>query len=383
LVRNSSVLTSGSEGEFLQFVNSGVSRQRWEHAELECQRLSIELTKCSQDKSWLEQKLQHARLMLDSESHLRKKAEEERDRLASQLHVLRLHVLRQRVPGRRDAMPETPNSKFSQLDNNTIDDCNTSICSGSQSIASRQSDLSSLTGLRLGRGLFYGSAAAVDPAAPVCPFPEDWQFNTIPESSENYEDLVRNSSVLTSGSEGEFLQFVNSGVSRQRWEHAELECQRLSIELTKCSQDKSWLEQKLQHARLMLDSESHLRKKSEEERNRLASQLHVLRLHVLRQRQHIPGRRDAMPEIPNSKFSQLDNNTIDFEDECSTSICSGSQSILSRQSDLSSLTGSRFGRGLFYGSAVAADSAAPVCPFPEDWQFNTIPESIENDDDID
>merc|ERR1712096_327703 len=39
----------------------------------------------------------------------------------------------------------------------TEDDCNNSICSGSQSVASRQSDLSSLTGSRLGRGLFYGS----------------------------------------------------------------------------------------------------------------------------------------------------------------------------------------------------------------------------------
>jgi len=96
-----------------------------------------------------------------------------------------------------------------------------------------------------------------------------------------------------------------------------------------------------------------------------------------------PGRRDAMPETPNSKFSQPDNSTIATEEDCNTSICSGSQSIASRQSDLSSLTGSRLGRGLFYGSAVAADPTAPVCPFPEDWQFNTIPESIENDEDID
>jgi len=96
-----------------------------------------------------------------------------------------------------------------------------------------------------------------------------------------------------------------------------------------------------------------------------------------------PGRRDAMPETPNSKFSQVDNNTIATEDDCNNSICSGSQSVASRQSDLSSLTGSRLGRGLFYGSAAAAGPTAPVCPFPEDWQFNTIPESIENDEDID
>jgi len=93
-----------------------------------------------------------------------------------------------------------------------------------------------------------------------------------------FDDLVRNSSVLAPGSEEKFLQFVvNTGVSRQRWEHAELECQRLRIELTKCSQDISVLEHKLQHARKMLDTEVYLRKKAEEERDRLASQLMVLR----------------------------------------------------------------------------------------------------------
>ena len=94
-----------------------------------------------------------------------------------------------------------------------------------------------------------------------------------------FDDLMRNSSVLTSGCEGEFLQFVgNSELSRQRWEHAELECQRLSIEY---SQDISGLEQKLQHARLMLDTELHLRKKAEAEREWLASQLHILRQLVM------------------------------------------------------------------------------------------------------
>ena len=34
-----------------------------------------------------------------------------------------------------------------------------------------------------------------------------------------------------------FHSFVmNAGVTRRRWEHAELECQRLGIELTKTSQ---------------------------------------------------------------------------------------------------------------------------------------------------
>ena len=46
----------------------------------------------------------------------------------------------------------------------------------------------------------------------------------------------------------------------------------------------------------------------------------------------------------------------------------------------SSLAGARMGRGMFYG--VGAAAAGPVCPFPEEWQ-QTIPECIENDDDID
>lgn len=97
-----------------------------------------------------------------------------------------------------------------------------------------------------------------------------------------YDDLVRNSAILSEGSEKEFLKFVvNSEVSRQRWEHAELECQRLSIELTKCSQDINSMEHKLNHARAMLDTELHLRKKAEAERDRLASQLQVLRQLVM------------------------------------------------------------------------------------------------------
>jgi len=63
--------------------------------------------------------------------------------------------------------------------------------------------------------------------------------------------------------------------------------------------------------------------------------------------------------------------------EQSTSEAS-SRSRASRQSDLGSLTG-RMGAGTFYSSLPTATS----CPFPEEWQFNTIPEVIENDEDID
>ena len=102
-----------------------------------------------------------------------------------------------------------------------------------------------------------------------------------------FDDLVRNSAVLTEGAEDEFLKLVvNSEGSRQRWENAELECQRLSIELTKCTQDINNMEHKLNHARLMLDTELHLRKKAESERDKLASQLQILRQLVMETDHH-------------------------------------------------------------------------------------------------
>ena len=58
-----------------------------------------------------------------------------------------------------------------------------------------------------------------------------------------------------------------------------------------------------------------------------------------------------------------------------------SHSVVSRQSDLSSLSGARM-RGLFHGTAITSKDS-PVCPFPEEWQFNIIPEVIENEEDID
>merc|ERR1712192_204964 len=77
-----------------------------------------------------------------------------------------------------------------------------------------------------------------------------------------------------------------------------------------------------------------------------------------------------------SQASGLLDRSLDSD--AAVSQASGSRT--SRQSDLGSLTG-RFGAGAFYGASVLA--TAPTCPFPEEWQFNTIPESIENDDDID
>lgn len=67
------------------------------------------------------------------------------------------------------------------------------------------------------------------------------------------------------------------------------------------------------------------------------------------------------------------------DEDVNNSICSGSHSIISRQSDLASLNGARMGSGMFYGGPPVS---AAVCPFPDDWQ-QTIPEVIENDDEVD
>jgi len=116
-----------------------------------------------------------------------------------------------------------------------------------------------------------------------------------------YDELMRNAAILTEGSEAEFLTFAeNSEVSRQRWEHAELECQRLSIELTKCSHDISTLEHKLKQSRLMLDNELHLRKKAEAERDKMANQLHLLKQLVME------TDNNGMDEVTINKIRGLD-----------------------------------------------------------------------------
>jgi len=94
IIRNSQILQQQSDDPFLRFVrNAGQNRKRWEHAELECQRLVIELTKADKEINGLEQKLSIARTMLENELSARKKAESERDRLDSQLSLLRQLVL--------------------------------------------------------------------------------------------------------------------------------------------------------------------------------------------------------------------------------------------------------------------------------------------------
>jgi len=58
-----------------------------------------------------------------------------------------------------------------------------------------------------------------------------------------------------------------------------------------------------------------------------------------------------------------------------------SRSRVSKLSEISNLTGRFTNTGMFYGSALGGQQQ--VCPFPEEWQFQTIPESIENNEEID
>jgi len=90
LMRNSQVLQTSCEQQFLNFVtNTDENRHKWEVVELECQRLEIELNKANQEREGLETKLLSARDLLDTEVKLRKKAEADRDKLKTQLALVR------------------------------------------------------------------------------------------------------------------------------------------------------------------------------------------------------------------------------------------------------------------------------------------------------
>jgi len=98
LTRNTAVLSRGIEQQFLQFVeNCGNCRQRWENAELECQRLNIELTRAVHENQKLQAKLNQARIVLDQEQSLRRKAEGDRDRVLDLLTGVRDLVEKEEV----------------------------------------------------------------------------------------------------------------------------------------------------------------------------------------------------------------------------------------------------------------------------------------------
>jgi hypothetical protein len=99
--------TPDTEQRFLEFVQgAGRARQRWEHAELECQRLAIELARSSQEVgarppaartvpqvSLLEARLAQARGMLEAEGQARRRAEQARDLLAEKFAAVQRLVL--------------------------------------------------------------------------------------------------------------------------------------------------------------------------------------------------------------------------------------------------------------------------------------------------
>jgi len=130
----------------------------------------------------------------------------------------------------------------------------------------------------------------------------DSDESTVPISLlATFDDLQRNNQILLEASEEEFLQFVN-GVTKwkERWENTELECQRLSIELTKQYQEVRNLERKLEHARGLLDDELAQRRRAEEERDRLADHLTLLRQLVLDDK--------LVDQVTLKKIQNLDKN---------------------------------------------------------------------------
>jgi len=94
-----------------------------------------------------------------------------------------------------------------------------------------------------------------------------------------FDDLVRNEKVLNDGAtEEKFLQFaVNQEFCRKRWEAAELEAQRMQIELQESEQEVKKLEMKLNQARELLAAESNARKKAESDRDSLAQKWEMVR----------------------------------------------------------------------------------------------------------
>lgn len=108
--------------------------------------------------------------------------------------------------------------------------------------------------------------------------------DTIPSESlvTIYDELRRHNEVLLESSEPQFVILLNSISGwRQSWENLDLECKRLSLELVQKSQEVKSLQQKLDHARCLVDKEVVSRKTAEEQRDQLSGQLQQLRQLVL------------------------------------------------------------------------------------------------------
>ena len=124
--------------------------------------------------------------------------------------------------------------------------------------------------------------------------------------------------------------------------------------------------------------------------SKVAEYLNSLPSHVQPSSSHTPDKLDLSLNLSTPRqqgspagfkspvFNESRRGRMNSEDEANLSVCSSR----SRASDLGSM-GGRFGQGTlstFYGVGIPATN---TCPFPDEWQYNTIPEVIENDDEID
>ena len=142
------VLSSGAaEERFLQFAsNQDLCRKRWEAAEVELQRLQIELQSsdqvscCStcgpdwtgclftlfcQEVKKLEMKLAQARELLQSESDLKKKAEQEREVLSQKWELVRELISSDQVTNNHSLSDV---KSFCGLPPSLVNACITAVC---------------------------------------------------------------------------------------------------------------------------------------------------------------------------------------------------------------------------------------------------------------
>ncbi|XP_013403957.1 rac GTPase-activating protein 1 [Lingula anatina] len=93
-----------------------------------------------------------------------------------------------------------------------------------------------------------------------------------------FDDLVRNTTVLTSGIEGEFITFArNQEECRKKWLEAEQHSKKLHDKIRKLETETNALETKLKHARSQIEHEMKKRTKAESDRDSLERQVALIR----------------------------------------------------------------------------------------------------------
>lgn len=89
-----------------------------------------------------------------------------------------------------------------------------------------------------------------------------------------FDDLGRDSAVLMENVETKFLEFIGDIRNwRKRWMNAEMECQRLQVELTSMVNSMTGKDRLLKDARRLCDEERTLRQVAEKERDSLKNQV--------------------------------------------------------------------------------------------------------------